>query len=63
MTLQEFRELTAGMPPQTRIYVLDFNQEPAPAVIVDPGELDPDDPALVSFPTDGLLLDASGGSG
>ena len=45
MTLAELRQLTAGLPPKTRMYVLDFGGEPAPAAMLDPDELNPDDSA------------------
>lgn len=56
MTIQQFQQLTAGMPAHTEILILDMWGNLGPAAIVTRADLIEGDPALDDFPHDALVI-------
>lgn len=56
MTIQQFHQLTSGMPAHTEILILDMYGNYGPAAIVTASDLIPGDPALEGFPHDSLII-------
>lgn len=56
MTLQQFQQLTAGLPAHTEILMLDMWGNYGPAAIVTAADLIPGDPALDDFPHDAIVI-------
>lgn len=56
MTLAEFQQLTAGMPPSARLLVQAPWGELMPALLITIEDLAEDDPVRADFPPDAIAL-------